>query len=57
MATSDYARKLFADGLIEMVEWNELDTYVPRVEKTGLDHILHIEGVDIKVEQPEMIWE
>jgi len=40
-----------------MIRWEELDRWAPCVEKEGLDHVLYMEGLVIKADKGELIWE
>lgn len=40
-----------------MIAWAELERFSPRVEHDGLDRVLYQEGVVIKLDMKEMVWE
>lgn len=40
-----------------MIAWAELERFSPRIEHDGLDRVLYQEGVVIKLDMKELIWE
>lgn len=40
-----------------MIDWEELERWAPRVEREGVDHVLYLEGINVRVDSRELIWE
>ena len=51
------AKQLGFDSPVNMVAWEELDRYFGNVEREGVEYVLKMEGVVIKEDAREMIWE
>ena len=60
MATASMNKKnngIWFERPCSMIDWEELERWAPRVEREGVDHVLYLEGINVRVDHRGLIWE